>query len=193
MSRLLAAVMCLVPLAAAAAPLGEHWGIANLMQALAAVKHLEADFREEKALGVLDRTLVSTGGMRYDAPAALTIALDAPHAETLRFDAERLTIDDPDEGRQTIALATFPPLEVFARSLLATFAGDLATLERYYRVSFAGAPNDWRLTLEPRDGDIARHVVAITIDGRANYVRRIEKIEQGGDRTLTTFDLRSVE
>ena len=66
-------------------------------------------------------------------------------------------------------------------------AGDLAALERHYRVQFEGSAQGWLLSLYPRLPEMQRYVAWIRIDGVDDRLRGLEIQEANGDRSLMTI------
>ena len=164
--------------------------LAEVMRLLAAVPAVEGAFREEKNLAVLREPLVATGLLYYRAPAFLRKRTLAPQPEDYEADGDWLTVETPAAGRRQFDLNGYPQLRPFVEAIRATQAGDRATLERYYRLEFGGAPADWSLRLTPRDPQIAAYVTAIVLRGRAGMIASMETLEPDGDRSLLSITVR---
>ena len=79
------------------------------------------------------------------------------------------------------------PLMAFVASFRATLAGDLATLQRYYRLKLGGGPDDWTLTLIPTETAMVAVIREVVIEGSGARLRRVTTLEQGGDSSLLTI------
>ncbi|MFO1154425.1 MAG: LolA-related protein [Rhodospirillales bacterium] len=165
----------------------ETWTLPQLMQALAAVTEVDATFSERKEMSVLETPLESSGMLRYRAPDDMEKEVLYPEPMRYAVTRDQIVIDQPGGKRETFPLDRYPLLRVLSESMRATLAGDQAKLEAYYRVALSGDVDDWSLHLEPIDPEIARHVIAITINGRANQVLQVETQESGGDRSVMTI------
>lgn len=164
------------------------WGIDQLMQALAQVKTAKARFVERKYLAMLNAPLDSSGTLVYTAPGRLEKYTRLPKPETLVLDQDKLSIEYKDRGqRRTLALQDYPVIWAFVESIRSTLAGDLATLNRFYRANLAGSEEQWRLSLKPVDPKIQTVVKEIYIGGSRNRVRTIEIVETEGDRSVMTI------
>jgi len=161
--------------------------LAQVMRALAAVPAVEAAFREEKTLAVLDAPLVATGMLYYRAPDFLRKRTLHPQPEDYEADGHWLTVETPDAGRRQFDLNGYPQLRPFVEAIRAAQAGDRAALERYYQLAFQGTPADWSLRLTPRDADAERHVAAIVLRGQNGRIDSMETLEPDGDRSLMTI------
>ena len=121
---------------------------------------------ERKYLKVLKTPLETTGTLEYDAPDRLVKRTLEPKPETMTVAGERLVIESPARSRsRTLRLGDYPVLGAFVESLRATLNGDLAALERFYRVTLEGGPQRWQLTLTPRDPKMSALIESILIAG----------------------------
>ena len=163
----------------------EPWGVNQLMSELGRVQHAKARFVERKHLKVLKTPLESTGTLEYDAPDRLVKRTLEPKPETMTVAGERLVIESQARSR-TLRLGDYPVLGAFVESLRATLNGDLAALERFYRVTLEGGPQRWQLTLTPRDPKMSALIESILIGGGHGRVGRVEVRETRGDRSVMT-------
>ncbi|MCC6136045.1 MAG: outer membrane lipoprotein carrier protein LolA [Candidatus Contendobacter sp.] len=186
---LLAVLLLCWPLAAVIA----DEALTEVMRTLAAVKSLQAEFREEKTLAMLQQPLVTTGRLYYQAPAYLRKQTLQPQPEDYTANGEWLTLDTPEGGQRDFNLNGYPQLRPFVEAIRATQAGDQATLERYYRLEFQGTPADWTLRLTPLDPTAAGYVAAIVMHGKNERIVSVETLEPDGDRSLMIIDLTTIE
>ena len=163
----------------------EPWGVNQLMSELGRVQHAKARFVERKHLKVLKTPLETTGTLEYDAPDRLVKRTLEPKPETMTVAGERLVIESQARSR-TLRLGDYPVLGAFVESLRATLNGDLAALERFYRVTLEGGPQRWQLTLTPRDPKMSALIESILIAGGRGRVGRVEVRETQGDRSVMT-------
>ena len=161
--------------------------LSQVMRALAAVPAVEATFREEKILAMLDEPLVASGVLYYRAPDFLRKRTLHPHPEDYEADGHWLTVETPDAGRRQFDLNGYPQLRPFVEAIRATQAGDRAALEHYYQLEFQGTPAAWRLRLTPREPQAAQYVTAIVLQGRDGLILSVEMLEPDGDRSLMTI------
>ncbi len=173
---------------AAAAGTAAAWGIEQLMQNLAQVKSARGRFVERKTLAILNAPLDSSGTLIYTAPGRLEKHTLLPKPEILVLDQDKLSIEYQDRNqRRTLALHDYPVIWAFVESIRSTLAGDLQTLNRFYRTSLEGSEDQWRLSLKPAEPSMQTVVKEIHLSGRGNRVRMIEIIEAEGDRSLMTI------
>jgi hypothetical protein len=164
---------------------GAGWGVQQLMRELSEVKRSQVRFVERKYLKVLNAPLELRGTLTYVAPGNLEKRTLSPKPETLTVEGDRLTIENAARNeRRTLRLQDYPVLWAFVESIRSTLSGDIAALERFYRVELEGGRARWRLYLVPRDPDMRAVISLINIGGSRGRVERIEVQETRGDRSV---------
>jgi len=162
-----------------------EWGVAQLMHELGQVKRSQARFSERKYLKVLKQPLQSSGTLTYVAPDRLEKRTLKPKPEALIIDGKTLTVETAEGKKHALKLQDYPVLRAFVESIRATLAGDVATLERYYRIELEGNPGRWQLFLAPRERSMGQVISQIRIGGAGTRLELIEVQEAKGDRTVT--------
>lgn len=142
----------------------------------------------ERRHSILFRNPPETRGTLYfKPPALLERDVISPRRETVRIDAESVTLrTEGDDGKvveRKASLATIPQLTNLVLTIRATLAGDLATLRKMYLIDMKQPLPRWRIELAPIDDPGANGVNAISMAGEAGEVHRIEFTETSGDRT----------
>lgn len=166
----------------------EPWGVRQLMRELGAVKRSQARFVERKYLKVLDAPLEVSGTLIYHAPGKLEKRTLEPKPETLLVDGDWLTIETAhDNRRRMLKLQDYPVLWAFVEGIRSTLGGDIAALDRFYRVQLEGTHARWRLYLVPREPDMRAVISLIGIGGSRDRVDRIEVQETRGDRSVMSI------
>jgi hypothetical protein len=160
--------------------------LGELMRQLAGRRHGEVSFVEQHFLKLLKHPAESYGELTYDAPDRLEKRTIEPKAETLTLAGDVLTVVRGGRTR-TLDLKAYPTLVPFIESIRATLAGDLPSLERLFTLDFAGTIAHWRLTLRPRDAQVAKAVSRVTIEGTSDTLTTVEIVETDGDRSLMTL------
>jgi hypothetical protein len=166
-----------------AAPAAGPWTVERLLQGFAHTREVRASFIEEKTVRVLERPLVSSGELRFEAPDRLEKRTLRPQPELLRLDGNTLTLER-GERRLRLDLRSSPEAAALVESIRGTLAGDRAALERVYRLQLEGTESSWALTLRPRDASMAGLVQRIRIAGRHASISVIEILHPNGDSTL---------
>lgn len=163
------------------------WDLEDLMRDLAKIRRVEATFTEQKSFSFLKEPLVSSGTLSYRSPGYLLMRTLQPQPQTYELEGGCLSVDVPGEPRKNLDLDQYPPLRALVESIRSTLAGDLRSLQRYYRVSFSGTAGGWTLRLEPSDEQAARLLTSITIGGRGNRLLAVDAAEANGDKTQMTI------
>jgi hypothetical protein len=163
------------------------WGLPQLMQSLAQVKSSQAKFKERKYLAVLIAPLDSSGTISFQAPDHVEKHTLKPKAESLVLDQGVLTIDSKARNiKRTLVLQEYPAVWAFVESIRSTLAGDLPTLQRFYKVKLKGNAAKWSMQLEPLDQRTRQVMSEIVISGHGARVTSIETTESNGDHALMT-------
>lgn len=176
-----------VALALAAAPSAParagDWGLAPLLQDIAAHSAAKVRFVERKFISVLDAPVDSSGELQFVAPARLEKRTLKPRAELLVLDGDQLTIERQG-ARRTLSLQQMPEAASIVESLRATLGGDRTTLERNFRVTLKGSREHWNLSLKPIGQRAAGLVSEVRITGQQGQVDLVEVDQADGDRSV---------
>ncbi len=165
-----------------------EFGPAELMRDLAAIPEARTRFTEVRRSDVLREPLELKGKLHYLRPDRLERQVLSPYQEVTRIDGDSVTIENPARGEpRRYSLAALPAALALVEGLRATLAGDLATLERHYRVSLAGSREAWTLSLVPRAPAVAAAVSSIQLAGSAARLARVEIEETTGDHITMVF------
>jgi len=173
-------------LALAATP-ASAWDLGELMHDLALNPGGRARFVETKTIALLDRPVVSSGELLYRPPAHIEKRTLQPKPDSLVLDGDLLSLE---RGKQklTLRLSEQPQVLAFVDSLRGTLAGDLAALQRNYKLRLAGSREHWTLDLLPSDQGIAAFVLRITFTGSRERVDSIQYLQADGDRSVMTIE-----
>jgi len=161
------------------------WNLQQLMQSLAQVKESRASFTEQKYLKILKQPLESSGTLLYQAPDHLEKHTLAPKVESLVLHQGELTIDIKARNiKRTLVLQDYPAAWAFVESIRSTLAGDLPTLERFFKIELEGNSAAWKLKLLPIEPKTRKVVSEIRFVGNGNKVDSIDIFEANGDHSL---------
>jgi outer membrane lipoprotein-sorting protein len=164
------------------------WGLPQLMQSLAQVQSSTARFKERKYLAVLVAPLDSSGTLSFQAPGHLEKHTLKPKAESLLLDQGVLTIESKARNlKRTLVLQEYPAVWALVESIRSTLAGDLPTLQRFYKIKLKGNANKWSMVLVPLDPRTHQLMSEIVVSGRDAHVTEIETTESSGDRSIMTI------
>lgn len=167
---------------------GESWDLKALMQDMAEVPASRARFVETRHIALLSRPLELKGTLSYERPHRLSKHVQSPFDELMSADGDALTVVNRTRGEQRlISLSERPEAGALVAGMRATLAGDLAQLERHYKLELSGTRAGWSLRLQPRAAKLRTYVEAVTLAGADARVNRIEVLEAGGDRSVMTI------
>lgn len=169
-----------------AAAAADASGLDELMALLAQRRHGVASFEQNQYLSVLKQPAHSSGTLTYDAPDHLEQRTLEPRAQSAVLDHGVLTLQVGGHERQ-FRLQDYPQLAPLLDSILATLAGDRGTLERLFRLEFAGDLAHWRLLLRPLDTGLAAHVASIRVSGERDAIVEVEVQQRDGDRSVMSI------
>lgn len=158
--------------------------LAQLLEAFASMPGLEAEFVEEKQLGMLAMPLTSSGTLYFTQPGLLHRSVVSPRPSTVVITPESLRFSD-EAGSEVIDLRAREDVRLFVESLVWVLAGNQAELERVYASQFESADSTWSLTLTPRESPLSDIIATMVINGQGLGVNTIEVTETAGDVTTT--------
>ena len=139
-------------------------------------------------MAILNAPLESSGVLAYTAPGRLEKRTLLPRTETLLLDRDKLTIESSEKRlNRTLNLQQYPMVWALVEGIRSTLAGDMATLRRFYQVSFEGGESRWLLVLKPLEPRIREVLADIRISGSAQRIEVIEVVESSGDRSIMTI------
>lgn len=144
-------------------------------------------FLELRGSKLLKAPLRISGEYRHPDAATLVREVRVPYAETTTIRAGEATIARPGKAPRRVSLSRYPELAGMQQSFGALLAGDIASLQRHYRLASDGRRESWRLVLVPLDAAVARRVRGIVLHGRGAELRCIETQPAGGGDTQVTL------
>lgn len=165
-----------------------EWNLAMLMQSLAQVKSAQARFVEQKTLSILTQPLESSGTLVWRAPDRVEKRTLKPRAESLVLDRDQLIIEAAGKPRQVLSAGDQPIVWAFVEAIRSTLAGDLTTLQKYYRVRVEGRAAHWTLVLVPVSERMRGFIAEIRIGGAGAKMSTVDVLEAGGDHTLMRIE-----
>ncbi len=158
----------------------------RIMRALAAQPAGSVRFVESRTSALLREPIRAEGTLAHGPAGRLEKHTVKPREERLVVEGGAVTVERADR-RFSMRLADQPGVQALIEGLRSTLAGDLAALQRHYRVELQGGFDDWRLFLLPRDAQMAELVSDVRIAGRGGEVREVEIREASGDRATLTL------
>lgn len=163
-----------------------EWKVSDLMQLLAKTKTDKASFVEKTYLGMMDKPLVSSGGLAFTAPDRLEKRTLKPKPELLLLEGDRLVVERGDK-RRVFRLEDHPEIGAFVESMRATLSGDLRRLEGYYHLDLSGTADQWQLVLVPAEKHMRAIISRIRIAGVNANINSIDFEQADGDHSEMTI------
>ncbi len=166
------------------------WDINQLMQGLAQIRSDRATFTEKKFISLLDKPVESSGELLYTAPDRFEKRTLKPRPESMVLQQDTLLLERGRQ-KQRLQLTDSPELAAFVDSIRGTLAGDRKALERSFRLSLEGGPDNWTLVLQPLSDRLRNVVRTIRIGGARDAVRSVEVTQADGDHSLMLIERRA--
>ncbi|MDB5749675.1 MAG: hypothetical protein JWP65_96 [Ramlibacter sp.] len=128
---------------------------------------------------------VTTRGTLHVTRQGLEKRIESPGPETWRLLQDRLEWQGADGARRQIPFTQAPALQALADVTRRAVAGDLAGLERDFRITVRGHADVWSARLEPRSAALQRQLDSVELQGTGGQLRVLIVTERQGERTTT--------
>ncbi|MDB5873452.1 MAG: hypothetical protein JWQ07_2894 [Ramlibacter sp.] len=178
-----------IAIALAAACLGAIGSAANaitvpeLQRLLQTSARQSVPFEEKRESPWLEAPMTSRGTM-HSTPQSLEKRVESPRQETWRLLPDRIEwIGSGGAGRKQILFSQAPAVAPLADVMRRVAAGDVAALERDFRIELHGDERAWRARLQPRGPDVGRYIESVELQGTVNRLQVIIVAERQGERT----------
>ena len=161
--------------------------LVQLMQALAQVKAGEGSFVEQRTVQMLERTLVSSGRIAFEAPDTFVRETIKPRRESVKVVGNSVTMSQGSRSR-TLSLDAAPEASLIFEAIRGTLTGNREALEKHFKPSVTGSAERWSLELVPREVLLRELVVSIRMSGARALVREVLVVMADGDRSVMTIE-----
>ena len=178
-----ALVACSVALPAHAA----GFDLDELTALLARVRSGEATFVERREVSVLDRTVMTSGRLSFQAPDTFVRENLKPLAEKVAVVGDTVTMSRGGRSR-TVTLDSVPEAAVIIEAIRGTLTGNRDALRKLFETRVGGDAKAWTLDLVPRDVKLRAQVSTIRVSGRQSQVREVLITLPDGDKTTMTIE-----
>jgi len=158
----------------------------RLLASFSEMSGLSARFREEKRIALLAVPVRSEGEIHFAPPGRLLRRVTSPTRSAALIADGRITMVE-GQRRQQIDLSQNPVVAGFVESFRHVLAGDRASLESAYALSYESSDDGWVLRLRPRTEALRSFLREMRFEGSGTEVERMRMEEVSGDVTLTTF------
>ena len=161
--------------------------LAQLTQLLASKRSGEATFVEKREVSVLDRTVMTSGRLSFEAPDTFVRENLKPQRERVAVVGNMLTMSRGDRNR-SVALDSVPEASVIIEAIRGTLTGNREVLQKVFETSVSGSADRWTLELVPRDARLRGQVSTVRVSGRQAEVREMQVLMPDGDRSTMTIE-----
>jgi outer membrane lipoprotein-sorting protein len=161
--------------------------LAQLTQLLASKRAGEATFVEKREVSVLDRTVMTSGRLSFEAPDTFVRENLKPQRERVAVVGNMLTMSRGDRTR-SVALDSLPEASVIIEAIRGTLTGNRDALQKLFEANVSGNAERWSLELVPRDPRLRAQVATVRVSGRQAEVREMLVVMPDGDRSTMTIE-----
>ncbi len=157
------------------------WNIDTLLRGIARRRSGTTQFTETRHLAVLSQPVQSRGTLKFAAPDFLEMATTAPVPQTVTVRGDSLCIAAA-QGPGCMQLSAHPQVASFITAIRAALSGDRAALQRDYDLALSGRPEQWTLSLTPRQA--GGPIRSILIQGGAAIIEQIQILNSNNDQSV---------
>lgn len=165
----------------------------RIQQQLSNAPILRGEFVQTRELTGLKRPLKSNGRMVVDKSRGVLWKTEKPIAGTLRISRQEIVQKDGSQVLMRLSAEREPAVKTVGSVLFSLFAGDMATLDRYFSHTGSLQRRDgqrgWELQLTPREPALASLIRRIDLKGGTHAEEVILRAESGD---LTRIEFRRV-
>jgi outer membrane lipoprotein-sorting protein len=181
------AAAALVLLGSATPAAAQAFDLDQLTRLLASKRSGEATFVEKREVSVLDRTVMTSGRLSFEAPDSFVRENLKPQRERVAVVGNMLTMSRGDRTR-SVALDSLPEASVIIEAIRGTLTGNRDALQKLFETSVSGNAAQWSLELVPRDTRLRAQVATVRVSGRQAEVREMLVVMPDGDRSTMTIE-----
>lgn len=161
--------------------------LGRIREKRAAAPQMQADFKEEKSVRMLNKPIVSSGKMWYQAPNKFRREAKGNTPSITVSNGQDLWIYYPNfKSAEHYSLGKRSPLDAGIAAITASL--NLENVEGTYQITGTKEPDGYLLQLTPRNPSMKRFLKTFSI--RMNndlQVVRTEMAQPNGDQIVTTY------
>lgn len=143
---------------------------------------LEGSFSQEKYLGALDATLISTGAFTYQRGKSIRWEILQPIQSELMMTPTVISSKQDNQELIRLDASNNPVARIIGDIFFAVLTTEWGKLAPYFELSGAIDGQKWHVILLPIDQDVARLFSRIELKG-LELLEEIILYEKSGDRT----------
>lgn len=161
--------------------------LARIRQKRASAPQVQADFREDKNVHLLNKPIASSGKVWFQAPNKFRREAKGNAPSVTVSDGQQLWIYYPKfQSAEHYSLGKRSPLDAGIAALTAGL--NLEDVENTYRITAVKTPKGYQLELTPRAPSLKRFLQKFTIQINDDLqVERTEMLQPNGDRIVTAY------
>jgi outer membrane lipoprotein-sorting protein len=159
----------------------------RIRQKRAAAPQVQADFREDKNVHLLNKPIASSGKVWFQSPDKFRREAKGNAPSVTVSDGQQLWIYYPKfQSAEHYSLGKRSPLDAGIAALTAGL--NLEDIEHSYRIIAMKRDNGYELSLAPRAPSLKRFLQEFRIDLNGDLqVERTEMLQPNGDRIVTIY------
>jgi len=158
---------------------------AALLATLQQAPPTRTEFFERRQSPLLRAPLLFAGELERPVAGVLVKRTRTPHREQTRIEAEQVRVEREGEKPRRFSLRRAPELRALTASVEAVLGGDIALLQKHFRLRMEGSAQAWTLQLAPRDKRLAKRVEALRFLGAAQELRCMDLVLAGDELSRT--------
>ena len=155
---------------------------------LAALKHpapTQTAFFERRQSPLLARPLLFSGELQRPVAGTLVKRIEKPYVEQTRIEGEKVSVERAGERTRKFSLRRAPELRALTASIEAVLGGDLALLQKYFKLRMDGSDAAWTLHLAPIDKRLAKRVDSMRFLGSGTQLYCMDLALAGAETSRT--------
>jgi outer membrane lipoprotein carrier protein len=165
--------------------------LAKIRERRAAAPHVQADFREEKSIHLMNRPIISTGKVWFEPPNRFRREVRGNSPSITVCDGRELWIYYPKfKSAEHYELGKRSPLDAAIATI--NTALNLEDVEKTFQISGTRTEQGYQLHLLPRSASMKRNFQSFDIWLNDDlFATRTEMLQPNGDRTVTVYSNQS--
>ena len=155
---------------------------------LAALEHpapTQTAFFERRQSPLLAQPLLFSGELQRPAAGTLVKRILVPYVEHTRIEGEKVSVEREGERTRRFSLRRAPELRALTASIEAVLGGDLALLQKFYKLRMEGTDAAWTMQLAPIDKRLAKRVDAMRFLGSGTALHCMDLVLAGNETSRT--------
>jgi outer membrane lipoprotein carrier protein len=161
--------------------------LVNIRQRRAAAPHVQADFREEKTIHLMNRPIVSSGKVWFEPPNKFRREVRGSSPSITVSDGQQLWIYYPNfKSAEHYQIGKRSPIDAAIAAI--NTALNLENVENTFKISGSRSDHGYELRLLPRSPAMKRAFQTFDLSLNQDlFVTRTEMTQPNGDRIVTVY------